>query len=461
MTKQYDVVVIGGGPGGYVAAIRSAQLGLKTACIDKGEYLGGTCLNVGCIPSKALLHSSQQYHFIQKEAAAHGINVQNAQVDLAKMMQRKQDVVKGLVQSIAALLKKHQIDWLQGTGKVTGPNTISVNGETVEAANIILATGSEPIPLPFLPFDEKRVVSSTGALSLPQVPAKMIVVGAGVIGVELASVYSRLGTEVNIVEMLETICPTMDHSVCRSLQTSLKKQGLNFHLGVKVVAGKVTDKDVTLTIERDGKPETFVADVVLVAIGRRPYSQSLGLTEAGVAMTPKGFVVVDELFRTNVNSIYAIGDLIEGPMLAHKASEEGTAVAEIIAGHRPKVTYISIPNIVYTHPEAAAIGLTEAEAKQAGFELLIGSCIMKGNARARSTAETDGLVKVIGDKKTGRLLGMHIVASTASEMIGEGVIAMNKGATLEEIAEASHGHPTLSESIKEACLQALGKAIHV
>lgn len=460
--EHFDVVVIGGGPGGYVAAVRAAQLGLKTACVDKGDFLGGTCLNVGCIPSKALLHSSLQYDFLRRHAEEHGMSCQEMTLDFGRMMQRKSDVVHGLVTSVAGLLKKYGIVWLQGEGTLTGPNTINItNHGEVEASNIILAAGSVPIELSILPFDEERILSSTGALSLKEVPKRMIVVGAGVIGVELASVYQRLGTEVVIVEMLDTICPAMDHAVSRALLSSLKKQGMTFHLGVKVVSGKKLANGVSIMIEQEGKQEELSSDVVLVAVGRRPYSQSLGLDKAHVETTQRGFVVVDDLFRTSVPHIYAIGDLIEGVMLAHRASEEGAAVAEIIAGHRSVIDYASIPNVIYTHPEAAAIGLTESEAKQAGIPLLIGTCHMKGNPRARATGDTDGLVKLLGDQKSGRLIGMHLVCANASEMIGEGVIAMRKKATLADLADASHAHPTLAESIKEAAQQALGRAIHI
>ncbi len=461
MAERYDVVVVGGGPGGYVAAVRAAQLGLRTACIEKGSYLGGTCLNVGCIPSKALLQSSLHYHFIEKEAQAHGIEVGKPTINFMQMMKRKDEIVHGLVTSVDVLLKKHKIDWIHGAGRFTGPHTIGVGDKTVETSHVILATGSQPIALPFLPFDEQRVLSSTGALALKEVPKKMIVVGAGVIGVELASVYNRLGTEVTVVEMLDTICPAMDHAICRALQTSLKKQGLTFHLGVKVTRGVVSDTGVTITIEKEGKQEQHSADVVLVAIGRRPYTEGLGLKEVGVAVSQRGFVEVDELFRTSLKHVYAIGDIVDGVMLAHRASEEGIAVAEIIAGQRPHVNYMSIPNIIYTHPEVAAVGLTESEAKAAGIEMLIGSCIFRANPRARCAGDTDGLVKVIGDKRTGRLIGMHIACANASEMIGEGVMALDLGATVEQVANASHGHPTLTEAIKEACQQALGRAIHI
>lgn len=461
MANRYDVVVVGGGPGGYVAAVRSAQLGLKTACVDKGSTLGGTCLNVGCIPSKALLHSSLQYDFLLKHAKEHGMSCEAPHFDFGQMMTRKDGIVTGLVQSVEALLKKHKIDWLHGTGKVVGPNSIRIGEETFEAGNIILATGSESIALPFLPFDEKKVVSSTGALSLQKVPEKLIVVGAGVIGVELASVYNRLGSQVTVVEMLDSICPAMDHTISRTLLTSLKKQGITFHLAVKVVEGAVTDQGVNLGIEIEGKKETFTADVVLVAVGRRPYTKGLGLHEIGVAVSNRGFVTVDGLFRTSIPSIYAIGDLVEGVMLAHRASDEGIAVAEIIAGQRPSINYMAIPNVIYTHPEVAAVGLTEKEAKEAGMEVMVGSSLIRGNARARCVGDTDGVVKVVGDKRSGRVVGLHIACANASEMIGEGVMAIVKRLTVEEVANASHAHPTLSEAIKEACQQVLGRAIHV
>ncbi len=461
MADRYDVVVIGGGPGGYVAAVRAAQLGLKVACVEKRTTMGGTCLNVGCIPSKALLHSSLQYHFLMENGKDHGIICDNGRLELAQMMKRKDEIVTGLVQSVAALLRKHQIDWIQGIAQLTGPDTITIDGKLIHAANVILATGSESIALPFLPFDEKRVVSSTGALSLKEVPKKMVVVGAGVIGVELASVYKRLGSEVTIVEMLDTICPAMDHTICRTLLSSLKKQGIEFHLSVKVTEGKVTEDGVTLGVEVEGKVQQFPADVVLVAIGRRPYSSGLGLKEVGIAQTARGFVEINSLFQTSLPNVYAIGDLVDGVMLAHRASEEGIAVAEIIAGHKPVINYMAIPNVIYTDPEVAAVGLTEKEAKDSGIDVMIGTCLIRGNARARCVGDTDGVVKVVGDRRSGRLIGLHIASANASEMIGEGVLAITKKATVEDVANASHAHPTISESIKEAALQALGKAIHI
>lgn len=463
--KQYDLVVIGSGPGGYVAAVRAAQLGFKTACIEKDKTLGGTCLNVGCIPSKALLSTSEHYEWILKESASHGIDAKEVSYSLEKMMQRKNQVVKGLTDSVAILFKKYGISSIQGTARLTSSHLIEVDGpegkQVVEAANIILATGSEPTPLPFLPFDEKSVLSSTGALSLERVPQKLLVIGAGVIGVELASVYNRLGSKVILIEMLDTICPAMDHAISRMLLQTLKKQGLEFHLGAKVLKAEKGKKEVTLTVEENGQQVDYVADAVLVAVGRRPYTTGLNLKEFGVDVTAKGFVVVDGNFRTSIPHIYAIGDIIEGPMLAHRASEEGIAAAEIIAGQKPHINYLAIPNVIYTHPEAAAVGMTETEARAAGLQLKVGQCQFRANARARCTGDVDGVVKVIGESSTGRLVGMHILGSAASEMIGEGVIAMERKATLEELGRASHAHPTLSESIKEACLQALGKSIHI
>lgn len=469
---KYDIAIIGSGPGGYVAAIRAAQLGLKTVCIEKEKTLGGTCLNVGCIPSKALLQSTEHYEFLQHEANEHGIEYQKLQFNFPQLMQRKDKVVHSLVEGIGGLFIRNKITRVEGTARFISDHAIEVvNGTTkqkIEADSFILATGSESIPLPFLSFDEQIVVSSTGALCLPNIPKKMVVIGGGVIGVELASVYNRLGTEVTIVEMMDRVCPTMDLAISKALFQSLKKQGLKFHLGTTVTKAEKKTKgnkgpEVLLTIvEKEEKKEYQLdADVVLVAIGRRPYSKGLGLKEIGVAMSPKGFVITDDNFRTNLPNIFAIGDLTDGPMLAHRASEEGTAVAELIAGLNPHINYMTIPNVIYTHPEVAAIGLTEQEAKELGIPILVGNYLFKGNPRARCSGYTDGFVKVIGAKSTGRLLGMHIIGQHASEMIGEGVLAMEGHATLESIANASHAHPTLSEAIKEACLQALGRAIHL
>lgn len=461
---SFDVVVIGSGPGGYVAAIRAAQLGFKTACIEKDSTLGGTCLNVGCIPSKALLYSSEMFHFLQKDGKTHGIEISDLRVEFSQMMKRKQEVVTGFTQGVAGLFKKNNVERITGTARLLSPNEIEVtkDGQTqkIQARYTILATGSEPIALPFLPFDEKIVLSSTGALSLPKIPKKLIVVGAGVIGVELASVYSRLGTQVVVVEMLDYICLMMDQTIRKTLLQTLKKQGLEFYLGAKVTGAEVGKEQVAVYVEHEGKKLTFDADNVLVAVGRRPYSKGLGLQDVGVQVSPRGFVEVNQDLQTNIPSIYAIGDLIDGAMLAHRASEEGIAAVEKLAGLHPHVNYMAIPNVIYTHPEVAAVGLTEQEAKDAQLKLQIGSCLFKANSRARCIGDTDGLVKIIGEANTGRLIGMHIIGPNASEMIGEGVIAIEKKATISDIAYASHAHPTLSEAIKEAALNALGHAIH-
>ncbi len=462
---SYDVVVIGSGPGGYVAAVRAAQLGFKTALIEKDSTVGGTCLNVGCIPSKALLQATELYARAGREDKKFGIEFQGLSLNFEQMMQRKCDVVHGLVTSVANLVKRYKIDLIEGVGRLISAHHIQVvkgsDSRTIEAKNIILATGSEPISLPFLPFDEKIVVSSTGALALPSIPKKLIVIGAGVIGVELASVYSRIGSEVVVVEMLDRICPATDHAISRMLMQSLKKQGITFHLSTKVVKAKQGSEGISIFIEEDQKSAVITGNVVLVAVGRRPYSQGLGLQEIGIQLSAKGFVPVNGLYRTFIPNIYAIGDLIEGPMLAHRASEEGSAVAEIIAGLHPQVHDLAIPNIIYTAPEVASVGLTEREARDAGLTIQVGTFPFRGNPRARCTGEEEGIVKVIGEAKSGRFIGMHIMGSHASEMIAEGMIAMIKKATLEDIGTAPNAHPTLSEAIKEAALDALGRAIHI
>lgn len=456
---DFDVVVIGSGPGGYIAALRAAELGLNTACVEKEDSLGGTCLNVGCIPSKALLQSSESYEWLKNSAKEQGINISDLSFDLTTMMQRKEGIVKGLVDAIASHFKKLKVTRLQGTACFLDPNTIEItqgaNKKNYSSQNFIIATGSEPIALPFLPFDETRIVSSTGALNLKSVPKRLLVIGAGVIGVELASVYRRLGSQVSIVEMLEGITPAMDHAISRQLLQSLKKQGIEFYLGAKVTGASIGKSEISINVEHEQKALNMQADVVLVAVGRRPYSKGLDFEKAGIKTNPKGFIQVDANLRTTQPHIYAIGDVVEGPMLAHRASHEGMAAAELIAGKSPKINYISIPNVIYTHPEVAAVGLTETEAKQFGFDVAIGNSTFRGNGRARCSGETEGFVKVIGDKKSGRLLGMHIIGAHASELIAEGLIAMDLKATIKDIATACHAHPTLSEVIMEACQAAI------
>lgn len=454
-SSRFQVIVIGSGPGGYVAAIRAAELGLKVACVEKMDTLGGTCLNVGCIPSKALLQSSESYEWIVKSSKEQGVNVEGVSFDFPAMMKRKEGIVKQLVNGVAGLFKANGITHLKGTAKFTSAEEVEIDGKIFFADNFIIATGSEPIALPFLPFDEKVVLSSTGVLSLPDVPKKMAVIGGGAIGVELASVYRRLGTEITVIEMLETITSTMDASLCKQLLQSLKKQGIEFLLGAKVSAAKVFKNGVNLTIEHREKTLTIEADAVLVCVGRKPYTKGLNLEAVGVALSPKGLITVDANFRTSLPNIYAIGDVIDGPMLAHKASHEGMAVAEILAGKQAFLNYMSIPNVVYTHPEVASVGLTEAEAKEAGLDFKLGTSFFRGNPRARCSGDIEGFVKVIGDAKSGRLIGMHIIGPHASELIAEGMIAMEMKATIEDIVHASHAHPTLAEAIMEACQKAL------
>lgn len=462
---DYTLAVIGSGPGGYVAAIRAAQLGLKTVCIEKGSTLGGSCLNVGCIPSKALLQSSEYYELLKHRLGPHGLSFDHLNCDFSKMMKRKEEVVKGLVDGIPLLFKRHKVDQVMGSARFIDAHSLEISNDgkkqTVSADYFLIATGSEPIALPFLPFDEKQVLSSTGALALESVPKSLLVIGAGAIGLELASVYNRLGSKVDVVEMLDRVSPAMDLTISRQLQQCLKKQGLEFYLSAQVTTAKKNGNSVILEISHENQKKELSAEKVLVAVGRRPYTQGLGLKEMGIGVTPKGFIEVDGTFRTSQPHIYAIGDVIEGPMLAHKASEEGMVAVERIAGMKPKINYLAIPNVIYTHPEAASVGLTEKEAQDGGLELQIGTCFFKANPRARCAGETEGLVKVIGDAGTGRLLGMHILGAQASELIQAGVYAMQKGMTLEEIATTSHAHPTLAEAIKEAALQALGRAIHI
>lgn len=466
MEEQYDVAIIGAGPGGYVAALRAAQAGLKTVCIDKRQTLGGTCLNVGCIPSKALLQSTELYDRVLHEGAQHGIqNGQTLSMDFSQLMSRKEGVVKSLTDGVAGLFKKREILFLQGEARFTSSTELEVEkgNETqkVKAKNFIIATGSDSIALPFLPFDEKYIVSSTGALALETIPKRLTIIGGGVIGVELATVYRRLGSEVKIIEMLDHICPAMDTSLSKQLLQVLKKQGLQFLLEAKVIKGEKQGESISLTIEHKGEQKQVESDVVLVAVGRRPYTAGLHLEKAGVKVTARGFIEVNHQFRTSQPHIFAIGDVIDGIMLAHRASEEGVIVADLIMGHYSSIDYMAVPNVIYTSPEAASVGLTEQEAKEAGLEIIIGQYFFRGNPRARCNNETEGFVKVIGEAKTKRLIGMHIIGSHASELIAEGMLAIQTSATLEDIGFAPNAHPTLSEAIKEAALQALGRPMHL
>ncbi len=431
--------MIGSGPGGYVAAIRAAQLGLKTACIEKDQTLGGTCLNVGCIPSKVLLHDSE------------------FSKDFAKMMARKNKVVSGFTNGIEFLFKKNRIDWISSYGRLKSPNEIDVNGKTLEAKNIILATGSAPISLPFLPFDEKKILSSTGALALSSVPKKLLVVGAGIIGVELGSVYKRLGAEVIFIEFLDRICPSFDLALSKGLQKALTAQGMVFYLSHKVVKAQGT----TLTLQGPSGETQLNGDAVLIAVGRKPYSEGLGLETVGIEKDAKGFVLIDASFRTTQPNIFAIGDLVEGPMLAHKASEEGVAVAELLAGHRPTLNYIAIPGVAYTHPEVAAVGFTEEEMKSRNIPYKVSQFPFRANSRARCIGDEEGFVKMIAEEKSGRILGVHILGPNASELIAEATLAIQLKATAEQLSETCHAHPTLSEALKEAALGLFNAPIHL
>ncbi len=459
----FDVIVIGGGPGGYVCAIRAAQLGFKTACVEKRGSLGGTCLNVGCIPSKALLQSSHHYHMAAHEFANHGIKVDGLSVDLATMMARKDKVVSGLTKGIEGLFKKNKVTYVVGAATLAGNGQVVVGDKTLSAKHIILATGSEVTPLPGVTIDEKRVVSSTGALALPEVPKHLVVIGAGVIGLELGSVYKRLGAQVTVVEFLDKALPFFDGEVSKQSQRLLEKQGLKFKLSTKVTGAQVGDSGVTLTMEavNGGAAETMDADYVLVAIGRRPYTEGLGLEAAGVALSPRGFVTIDGHFQTSAPGIYAIGDVVGGAMLAHKAEEEGVAIAELLAGQAGHVNYDAIPSVVYTWPEIAAVGLTEEAAKAKGLTIKVGKFPFMANSRARANEDADGFVKLIADARTDEVLGCHIIGPAAGDLIAEVVLGMEYKAAAEDIARTSHAHPSLAEAVKEAALAVDGRAIHM
>jgi len=465
MPERYDVVIIGSGPGGYVAAIRAAQLGLATACVETRASLGGTCLNIGCIPSKALLQSSEKLVEARHDFAEHGIKIGEVGVDLAALMARKDRVVSTLTRGVEFLFRKNKVAWLKGTGRIAAPGRVAVTaagGEVaeVEAGAIVIATGSQVTPLPGIAIDERRVLSSTGALALDHVPERLVVVGGGYVGLELGSVWQRLGAEVTVVELLDRIVPSMDQELAAALQRALTRQGIGFALGAGL-AGIDQGVDGLKVAIAGAPPRELAADAVLVAVGRRPYTEGLGLDALGIACDAQGRIVVDAGFATNVTGIYAIGDAIRGPMLAHKAEEEGIAVAERLAGQRPVVDYDAIPAVVYTRPEIASVGKTEEELKAAAIAYRTGKFPFTANARARTNGDTEGFVKVLADAATDRVLGVHIIGPDASTMIGEAVLAMTFGASAEDIARTCHAHPTLSEAIKEAALAADGRAIHI
>jgi len=469
-STSYDVIIVGGGPGGYVAAIKAAQLGLKTACIEGRGALGGTCLNVGCIPSKALLHSSHLYEQAKHDFPTHGINIEGSiSVDLEKMMKNKNKAVTGLTGGIEFLFKKNKVDYIKGWGKLAGPNTVAVNllaggTQDVQGKHIILAVGSEVSPLPTCPVDNdgKKIVDSTGALVLNKIPKTMAVIGGGVIGLEMGSVWRRLGTQVTVIEFLDAIIPTMDKEISANTLKILKKQGMKFKLGTKVTASEVTADGVKLTIEpaKGGPAEEFPAEVVLVSTGRRPLTRNIGLEELGIETDRVGRIKVDSHFRTAVPSVFAIGDAIDGPMLAHKAEEEGIACVENLAGLAGHVNYDAIPGVIYTHPEVASVGLTEEQLIESKRAYNKGVFPFSANSRARAVGESEGMIKILADKETDKILGMHIIGSNAGEMIAEGVLAMEYGASSEDIARTCHAHPTLSEALKEACLATFSKPIH-
>lgn len=467
MAQRYDLVVIGAGPGGYVAAIRAAQLGMKVACVEKRPNLGGTCLNVGCIPSKALLDSSELYHLARERFGKHGIKVDHLALDLPAMLKRKDEVVRSLTDGVRYLFRKNKVETVAGTALLTSPTTLTVaTSEGVmtelQAGHILLATGSEPTPLPFLPFDGKSIVSSTEALAFETVPAHLVVVGGGYIGLELGSVWKRLGARVTIVEFLSRIVPLADVELGDILKKSLIKQGLEFHLETRVTGAQVKGTDVTVTAEtKDGKALSIDCDKVLVAVGRRPYAEGLNLEGLEIKREPNtGRVLVDPHFRTNVPTILAIGDLIQGPMLAHKAEDEGIACAEILAGKPGHVDYNTIPSVIYTWPEMASVGITEEQAQQQGVKYRVGKFPFLANGRAKAMDESEGMVKILADAATDRVLGVHIVGPRASDMIAEAVTTMEFAGSAEDIARICHAHPTLSEAVREAALAVDRRAIH-
>jgi dihydrolipoamide dehydrogenase len=467
MAETYDLIVIGGGPGGYVAAIRAAQLGLKTACVEKRRTLGGTCLNVGCIPSKALLHNSHLYSEAAHEFKERGIEVGTVKLNLKKLMANKDNIVNDLTKGIEFLFKKNKIDYLQGLGTIEKPGTVVVtNGKkktTYETNNIVIATGSDSAPLPGVEVDQKQIVTSTGALSLAKVPKHMAIIGGGVIGLEIGSIWARFGAKITVVEFLDRILPTNDGEVSKQFQRILKKQRFEFRLSTKVIGVKKTKPGVILTMvpAAGGEEETINADVVLLSIGRTPYTEGLGLDTVGVETDARGVIQVDKHFQTNIAGIFAIGDCIPGPMLAHKAEDEGVVVAEILAGQSGQIDYDAIPGIVYTWPEVASVGKTEEQLKESGRAYKAGKFPFMANSRARCNGDTEGFVKLLADADTDEVLGCHIVGPDAGNLIQEIVTVIEFGGSAEDVARTCHGHPTLTEAVKEAALAIAGRAIHV
>jgi dihydrolipoamide dehydrogenase len=457
-----DVVIIGGGPGGYVAAIRAAQLGLNTVCVEMDKTLGGTCVNVGCIPSKALLSSSEHFEFARHAAATHGIKIGGLELDLSTMLKRKDEVVGQNTKGIEFLFRKNKITWARGKGTLKPGNLVEVSdGSRYQAKNVVIATGSVPIELPFLKFDEERILSNVGALKIPKVPGHLIVIGGGVIGLELGSVWKRLGAKVTVIELLPAILPGYDDELVKEADRTFKKQGLDIRTATKVTGGGRTETGVFVEVEKDGKTERIEGDHVLVSVGRRPSTNGIDVQALGLEVGKRGEILVDDQMRTNLPNVYAIGDCVPGPMLAHKAEDEGVVAVEVIAGHNVHMHYKSIPGVVYTWPEIAAVGLTEKQVKESGREYRTGKFPFSANGRARSMGDTTGFVKFIADAKTDELLGAHMIGPNVSELVAEVVLAFEYRGSSEDIGVTVHAHPTLSEVTKEAALATLGRPLHI
>ena len=466
--QSFDVIVIGSGPAGYVASIKAAQLGMKVACIDKQADPGGTCLNVGCIPSKVLLNSSQKFHEAKTEFKTHGIYCDGLRFDLSQMMSRKDKIVSNLTQGIQYLFRKNNVIFIQGKATFLSPTSVEITKETgdsqtLTASKIVIATGSAPVVLPNVNIDEKVIVTSTGALSLERVPERMVIIGGGYIGLEIGSVWRRLGAQVTVVEYMDTIVPQMDREISAAFLRSLKALGIEFQLGTRVLGIHRQDEGATVIVQPalGGAEEKLVADVVMLSMGRHPFSEGLGLDRVGIQVDERGVIQINQNFQTNISSIYAIGDVVRGPMLAHKAEEEGVAVAEILAGQKPHINYDAIPAIVYAHPEVATVGKTEEQLKATGVPYRVGKFPFTANSRARVNGETEGFVKILSHQQTDEVLGIHIIHADAGNMIAEAVIAMEYRASSEDIARICHAHPTVSEAMKEAAMATYSKAIHI